>query len=57
MSSSLAGQDQKRRANLLLAIALASILLWQTTLGSLLLYPVTILATWFREMGTASPRC
>ncbi|HEX8125166.1 MAG TPA: M50 family metallopeptidase [Allosphingosinicella sp.] len=51
MRSSLAGQDQKGRTRLLLGIALASILLWQTELGSLLLYPFTILATWFHEMG------
>jgi hypothetical protein len=51
MSGSLAGQDQRQRALLLLGIALASILLWQTMLGSLLLYPFTILATWFHEMG------
>jgi hypothetical protein len=36
---------------LLAWIALASILLWQTEIGSLLLYPFTILATWFHEMG------
>jgi hypothetical protein len=51
MSSSLADQDQRQRVALLLGIALASIVLWQTTLGSLLLYPFTILATWFHEMG------
>jgi len=51
MSSSLAVQDQRERVALLLGIALASIILWQTTLGSLLLYPFTILATWFHEMG------
>lgn len=51
MPSSLAGQDQRQRVALLLGIALASILLWQTALGSLLLYPFTILATWFHEMG------
>jgi hypothetical protein len=51
MSSSLAGQDQKERVTLLLGIALASIMLWQTMVGSLLLYPFTILATWFHEMG------
>lgn len=51
MSSSLAGQDQRQRLALLLGIALASIILWQTTLGSFLLYPFTILATWFHEMG------
>lgn len=51
MSSSLAGPDQRQRVALLAGIALASIMLWQTTLGSLLLYPFTILATWFHEMG------
>jgi hypothetical protein len=51
MPSSLADQDQRQRVALLAGIALASIVLWQTTLGSLLLYPFTILATWFHEMG------
>jgi hypothetical protein len=51
MATSLAGQDQKQRALLLAGIALASILLWQTLLGTLILYPFTILATWFHEMG------
>jgi hypothetical protein len=51
MSSSLGGQDRRQRVALLVAIALASIALWQTALGSLLLYPFTILATWFHEMG------
>lgn len=51
MSSSLARQDQRQRVLLLLGIALGSVLLWQTALGSLLLYPFTILATWFHEMG------
>lgn len=51
MSSSLADQDQRQRVALLAGIALASIILWQTMLGSLLLYPFTILATWFHEMG------
>lgn len=51
MSSSLADQDQKQRVALLLGIGLASIILWQTALGSMLLYPFTILATWFHEMG------
>lgn len=51
MSSGFAGQDQRQRIALLLGIALASIMLWQTTLGSFLLYPFTILATWFHEMG------
>jgi len=51
MPSRLASQGRKERVALLLGIALASIILWQTVLGSLLLYPFTILATWFHEMG------
>ena len=51
MPSILADEDHKRRVGLLTAVALASIMLWQTAFGSLLLYPFTILATWFHEMG------
>jgi len=51
MPSMLAQQDQRQRILTLAVIALASIALWQTSLGSLLLYPFTILATWFHEMG------
>lgn len=51
MPHNLAYQDHRQRAGLLLGIGLASIMLWQTALGSLLLYPFTILATWFHEMG------
>lgn len=43
--------SHRQRAVLLLAIAVSSVMLWQTELGSLLLYPFTILATWFHEMG------
>jgi hypothetical protein len=35
----------------LLASAAASIILWQLPGGNYLLYPFTILATWFHEMG------
>lgn len=51
MPSILATQDRGRRIGLLIGIGIASVLLWQTTIGSLLLYPFTILATWFHEMG------
>lgn len=51
LPSRLAAQDHKERLTLLIGIAVASIVLWQTELGSLLLYPFTILATWFHEMG------
>jgi hypothetical protein len=49
--NSVAREEQKQRIALLAGIALVSIVLWQTSLGSLLLYPFTILATWFHEMG------
>lgn len=44
-------QTREQRTGLLLVIGLASFFLWQTTIGSILLYPFTILATWFHEMG------
>jgi hypothetical protein len=34
-----------------MAVAVVSVILWQTAIGRLLLYPFTILATWFHEMG------
>ncbi|BCX13289.1 MAG: peptidase M50 [Thermosynechococcus sp.] len=44
--------SEKPGSALLLAIAaLATIVLWQIPLGKYLLYPFTILATWFHEMG------
>ena len=51
MSTILADQAHRQRLGLLMGIAVASVLLWQTMIGSLLLYPFTILATWFHEMG------
>lgn len=51
MNSILDTPDHRRRAGLLLGMALVSIALWQTHIGSLILYPFTILATWFHEMG------
>jgi len=51
MPSPLARQDRKERVAVLGGIAVGSVVLWQTALGSLLLYPFTILATWFHEMG------
>lgn len=44
-------RSRRKRAIALLAVAVASVMLWQTELGSLVLYPFTILATWFHEMG------
>lgn len=51
MPHSLAHQDHKERVAWLAGIAVASVLLWQTAIGRLILYPFTILATWFHEMG------
>ncbi|GGD81112.1 M50 family metallopeptidase [Croceicoccus mobilis] len=51
MASRSANQDHKQRAIILAVISLVSVLAWQTQLGSLVLYPFTILATWFHEMG------
>lgn len=51
MSSIFANKDHRQRVTLLMGIAIASIIMWQTTVGSFLLYPFTILATWFHEMG------
>lgn len=51
MTSALAEQDRQQRIGLLFGLGIASVMLWQTTFGMLLLYPFTILATWFHEMG------
>lgn len=51
MLTSTRRSDRKERIGLLAICAAASVLLWQTTFGSFLLYPFTILATWFHEMG------
>lgn len=51
MSSILDTREHRRRIYLLLGIALVSVGLWQTWIGSLALYPFSILATWFHEMG------
>lgn len=47
----IGGQTRQQRAGLLVVIGLVSLFLWQTSIGSVLLYPFTILATWFHEMG------
>jgi len=51
MSSILADKAHRQRLVLLMWIAVVSVILWQTRIGSLILYPFTILATWFHEMG------
>lgn len=41
----------KREQSYIVAIAVVTILAWQTEIGTLLLMPFTLLATWFHEMG------
>lgn len=41
----------KRERSYLVGIAVATVLLWQFSIGRALLYPFTLLATWFHEMG------
>ena len=43
--------QRQRTRSYLLAIAAGTVLLWQIPLGQLALYPFTLLATWFHEMG------
>ncbi len=43
--------NKRSRALGLTLAAAVTIVLWQTALGRYLLYPFTILATWFHEMG------
>ena len=47
----VAAADRKRRIALLAILAFGSIMLWQNPIGATLLYPFTILSTWFHEMG------
>lgn len=51
MNSVLVDQEHRQRTGLLAMIAVISVLLWQFEIGRLVLYPFTILATWFHEMG------
>lgn len=43
--------DHRKRATLLIGLGLVSVALWQFPEGRFALYPFTILATWFHEMG------
>ncbi len=51
MQTPIDEQDRHDRVRLLVAIGVFSVLLWQTRIGAFALYPFTILATWFHEMG------
>lgn len=42
---------QSRTLQWLIVSALITVVIWQMPFGELLLYPFTILATWFHEMG------
>ncbi len=46
-----AEKERQQRIRLLALIAVGLVLAWQTSIGSLILYPLTLLATWFHEMG------
>lgn len=48
---SLPRPDHQVGVRWLIAAAIATIVLWQMPLGDYLLYPFSILATWFHEMG------
>ena len=45
------GRADRQEITLLVVIALVTILLWHSPYGAYLLYPFTILSTWFHEMG------
>jgi hypothetical protein len=47
----LGDKESRGRMATLGALALLCVLLWQTEWGSFVLYPFTLLATWFHEMG------
>jgi hypothetical protein len=51
MRGLLGDRESRRRITTLAVMALLCILLWQTQWGSYALYPFTLLATWFHEMG------
>lgn len=50
-SVSLKSADHRIGLGWLLAAAIATVLLWQLPVGGYILYPFTILATWFHEMA------
>ena len=45
------GRSDRQEITSLVVIALVTILLWHSPYGAYLLYPFTILSTWFHEMG------
>ena len=51
MQGLLDQEERKRRIWTLAGLAGGSVLLWQTYVGKLVLYPFTMLSTWFHEMG------
>lgn len=48
---SYSSQAGKQEITLLIVLGFVSILLWHSPYGGYLLYPFSILATWFHEMG------
>lgn len=43
--------NQKKGLILLISAAIATVIIWQIPFGNYIVYPFTILATWFHEMG------
>ncbi|PKL76350.1 MAG: peptidase M50, partial [Candidatus Melainabacteria bacterium HGW-Melainabacteria-1] len=44
-------KPKKKTVQWLIVAAMITVMLWQMPFGGLALYPFTILATWFHEMG------
>lgn len=49
--ASRANTGEKMGLNWLIIAAIATVIIWQVSWGNYILYPFTILATWFHEMG------
>ena len=50
-SGNFSGRSPREEITMLVVLALPTILLWHSPYGGYLLYPFTILSTWFHEMG------
>ena len=50
-NGNFSSRGPREEITLLVILALATILLWHSPYGGYLLYPFTILSTWFHEMG------
>ena len=50
-NGNFSGRSPREEITMLVVLAFATILLWHSPYGGYLLYPFTILSTWFHEMG------